>query len=131
MKNLICDTILAFRARGPASKYVGGYALLPSDALRLADNIAAVLRSREREFHHASITALDAAMEFIEEEAENRAAAGSEASDYEQEPRVLAERLRIVTHALRLLRASGSESPSALDAADAALATTSPVGPMT
>lgn len=33
--------------------------------------------------------------EFLEEEADNRAAAGSEMSDYEREPRELAERLRV------------------------------------
>lgn len=33
------------------------------------------------------------ALEFIEEEADNRAAAGSEMSDYEREPRALAEQL--------------------------------------
>jgi hypothetical protein len=38
--------------------------------------------------------ALKAAADFIEEEAENRAAAGSEMTDYEREPRELAERLR-------------------------------------
>ncbi|MGA0604927.1 hypothetical protein ACO2Q0_02920 [Phenylobacterium sp. VNQ135] len=32
--------------------------------------------------------------EFLEDEADNRAAAGSEMSDYEREPRELAERLR-------------------------------------
>ncbi len=37
---------------------------------------------------------LEAALAFIEEEAENRSAAGSTMSDYEREPRELAERLR-------------------------------------
>lgn len=46
------------------------------------------------------IEILEEALTFIGEEADNRAAAGSEMSDYEREPRELAER---IAHSLSLL----------------------------
>lgn len=47
------------------------------------------------------LSVLTDAAEFIEEEAENRSHAGSEMSDYEREPRELAERIRVWVEELR------------------------------
>jgi len=49
-----------------------------------------------KEQHAATMAVCRDALAFIEEEAENRAEAGSEYSDYEREPRELAERLAAV-----------------------------------
>lgn len=56
----------------------------------LAD-ISAVLSG-----HTESSAVIREAVDFLEEEAENRSAAGSEMSDYEREPRELAERLKTI-----------------------------------
>lgn len=44
----------------------------------------------------ALLQALREAAQFIQEEADNRSSSGSEHSDYEREPRELAERLFVV-----------------------------------
>ena len=48
----------------------------------------------------AAVERLRAILDFLDDEAENRAAAGSEMSDYEREPRELADDLRAILAAL-------------------------------
>lgn len=51
--------------------------------------------------HQGLVEAAKEALEFISDEAENRSAAGSEMSDYEREPREIADRLRTAIAAHR------------------------------
>jgi hypothetical protein len=76
-------------------KTAGNFVVLGGDGERIA---AFAIEDDAKAFARMPdiVATCRAALAFIEEEAENRAEAGSEYSDYEREPRELAEQLAAV-----------------------------------